>query len=152
MHIDLAVPPVRWGMELDIHPEHLTLEGRARDARRYRSLHLVEWQVEPVSEFDMTAIDAIADELQPSIGRESNNSTLSRAPADRSGCQPPDAGGGVGAGSADGVGADPRHGRGRQRRRRLGRRRHRRHDEDGVDGVGDAVGAELIDDDRDGHR
>ena len=35
--IDLAVPSARWGIELDIHPEHLTLDGDARDARRNRA-------------------------------------------------------------------------------------------------------------------
>ena len=34
-----ALPPLRWGVELDIHPEHRSLEGHAGDARRYRSLH-----------------------------------------------------------------------------------------------------------------
>ena len=55
VHIDLAVPDIRWGIELDIHPEHRSIEGHGGDARRYRSLHLVEWQVEPVSEDDLRA-------------------------------------------------------------------------------------------------
>jgi hypothetical protein len=63
VHIDLAVPAIRWGIELDIHPEHRSIEGHGGDARRYRSLHLVEWQVEPVSEADMLDVAAIADEL-----------------------------------------------------------------------------------------
>lgn len=61
--IDLAVPAVRWGVELDIHPEHRTLEGHGGDARRYRDLHALAWQIEPVSEMDMLDPDAIADEL-----------------------------------------------------------------------------------------
>jgi hypothetical protein len=63
VHIDLAVPAIKWGIELDIHPEHRSVEGHGGDARRYRSLHLVEWQVEPVSEADMQNVGAIADEL-----------------------------------------------------------------------------------------
>jgi hypothetical protein len=63
VHIDLAVAEIKWGIELDIHPEHRSIEGHAGDARRYRSLHLVDWQVEPVSERDMENMDAIADEL-----------------------------------------------------------------------------------------
>ena len=61
--IDLAVPDIRWGIELDIHPEHRSVEGQAGDARRYRDLHLVEWQIEPVTEIDMLDPPAIADEL-----------------------------------------------------------------------------------------
>ena len=32
--VDLAVPAIRWGIELDIHPEHRTFEGHANGARR----------------------------------------------------------------------------------------------------------------------
>jgi hypothetical protein len=63
VRIDLAVPAVKWGIELDIHPEHRSVEGHGSDARRYRGLHLVEWQIEPVSEIDMLDIESIADEL-----------------------------------------------------------------------------------------
>jgi hypothetical protein len=63
IHIDLAVPFIKWGIELDIHPEHRSLEGHAGDARRYRDLHRGEWQVEPVSEQDMADVNALADEL-----------------------------------------------------------------------------------------
>ncbi len=58
--IDLAVD-IRWGIELDIHPEHRGLEGHAADARRYRDLYLVEWQIEPVSELDMLDSPTIAE-------------------------------------------------------------------------------------------
>lgn len=61
--IDLAVPSVRWGVELDIHPEHLTLDGSARDAARSRQVHLVGWQVEPVAQLDLQDVDHVADEL-----------------------------------------------------------------------------------------
>jgi hypothetical protein len=61
--VDLAVPAVRWGIELDIHPEHRTFEGQANDARRVRDLHVLEWQVEPVTESDMEDLDRLADEL-----------------------------------------------------------------------------------------
>lgn len=61
--IDLAVPEIRWGIELDLHPEHRSIEGHAGDARRYRDLHLVEWQIEPVSEIDMLEPSVIATEL-----------------------------------------------------------------------------------------
>ena len=63
VHVDLAVPDIKWGIELDIHPEHRSIEGHAGDARRYRSLHFVEWQIEPVSEQDMANLNTLADEL-----------------------------------------------------------------------------------------
>ena len=63
VHVDLAVPDIKWGIELDIHPEHRTIEGHGGDARRYRSLHFVEWQIEPVSEADMANLATLADEL-----------------------------------------------------------------------------------------
>ena len=61
--IDLAVPDVQWGVELDIHPEHRSLDGHRSDARRYRDLHGVDWQIEPVSEADMNDVATVADEL-----------------------------------------------------------------------------------------
>jgi hypothetical protein len=63
VRIDLAVPDVRWGVELDIHPEHGTFEGRAAGARRARQLRLVGWQIEHVTEPDMQDVEALADEL-----------------------------------------------------------------------------------------
>jgi hypothetical protein len=61
--VDLAVPTVRWGIELDIHPEHRTFDGHASDARRTRDLHALEWQIEPVTEADMADVEKLADEL-----------------------------------------------------------------------------------------
>lgn len=63
VRIDLAVPDVRWGIELDVHPEHLTLDGHARDARRSRQVHLVGWQIEPVAALDLQDVERVADEL-----------------------------------------------------------------------------------------
>jgi len=34
--IDLAVPDIRWGIEVDLHPEHRSIEGDAGHARRRR--------------------------------------------------------------------------------------------------------------------
>ncbi len=61
--IDLAVPALRWGIELDIHPEHLTVDGDARDAIRNRQAHMIGWQIEPVTELDMRDVERLADEL-----------------------------------------------------------------------------------------
>jgi hypothetical protein len=62
-HIDLAVPDIRWGIELDIHPEHRTYEGQAYGAARTRDLHGLDWQIEPVTELDMSNVGVLADEL-----------------------------------------------------------------------------------------
>lgn len=62
-HPDLAVPAARWAVELDIHPEHRSVEGAQRDARRTRSMHRGDWQREPVTELDMVDVDGLADEL-----------------------------------------------------------------------------------------
>jgi hypothetical protein len=63
-HLDLGVPSVRWGVELDIHPEHRSVDGHHhRGARRLRSLHDSDWQIEPVTELDMASVERLADEL-----------------------------------------------------------------------------------------
>jgi len=62
-HIDLGVSEVRWGVELDIHPEHRTLDGLANDARRRREMHLMAWQIETVTELDLVDGDGLADHL-----------------------------------------------------------------------------------------
>ncbi len=61
--LDLAVPSVRWGVEIDVHPDHLLLDGTTRDKRRDRQCHRVGWQVERVTELDLVDLNAICDEL-----------------------------------------------------------------------------------------
>lgn len=63
LHVDLAVPEVRWGVELDIHPEHRSLEGHASDAERRREMHRLAWQVETVAEHDMAQLGRLTREL-----------------------------------------------------------------------------------------
>ncbi|MFV0307423.1 MAG: type IV toxin-antitoxin system AbiEi family antitoxin domain-containing protein [Desertimonas sp.] len=73
-HVDLGVPAVRWGVELDIHPEHRSVEGHARDARRRRAMHAVGWEIEVVGEADVDTVAALAsaaDELAASFRRRS---------------------------------------------------------------------------------
>lgn len=61
--LDLAVPSLRWGVEIDVHPDHLLLDGTTRDKRRDRQCHRVGWQVERVTELDLVDLNAICDEL-----------------------------------------------------------------------------------------
>ena len=75
VHVDLAVPEIRWGIELDIHPEHRSLEGHAGDARRTRSLHSIGWEIEPVSEHDMADVNAVADQWRRCITTAGCSST-----------------------------------------------------------------------------
>jgi hypothetical protein len=62
--LDLAVPAARWGIEIDIHPDHLLLDGTAKDKRRDRQCHRIGWQIERVTELDMLDLDGLLDELQ----------------------------------------------------------------------------------------
>ena len=57
------MPDVRWGIELDIHPDHLTLDRGTNDSRRIRNLHLIDWQIETVTELDLEDLEALVREL-----------------------------------------------------------------------------------------
>jgi len=61
LHLDLGVPGVRWGVELDIHPDHRTPQGHRRDTRRRRSMQWSGWQVEEVAELDVADAVTLAD-------------------------------------------------------------------------------------------
>lgn len=63
LRLDLAVRDARWGVELDIHPEHRSLEGHAADAERRREMHRMAWQIETVTEHDMRDVERLADDL-----------------------------------------------------------------------------------------
>jgi hypothetical protein len=62
--IDLSIPAIRWGIELDLHPDHLLLGGTARDKRRDRQCHLIGWEIERVTELDLLDLDGLLAELQ----------------------------------------------------------------------------------------
>jgi hypothetical protein len=64
VRLDLAVPAIRWGIEIDGHPEHFMLEGGTSDRRRDRQCHLIGWQVERVSPLDMADLPGLCDELE----------------------------------------------------------------------------------------
>ncbi len=63
VRIDMAVPDLRWAVEVDVHPHHLDLVGTTRDKRRDRQLHLIGWQVERVTRLDLLDLRGILDEL-----------------------------------------------------------------------------------------
>jgi len=63
VHVDLGVADARWGVELDIHPEHRTVEGHAADAARRRDMVRAGWQVETLTERDMCRPEPVAADL-----------------------------------------------------------------------------------------
>jgi hypothetical protein len=63
VRIDMAVPHVRWAVEVDIHPHHLGLVGTTLDKQRDRQLHLIDWQVERVTALDFVDLTTTLDEL-----------------------------------------------------------------------------------------
>ena len=63
VRLDLAVPAVRWAIEIDVHPSHERSPGIARDKRRDRALHLAGWQVERVAPDDLAQPARLLDEL-----------------------------------------------------------------------------------------
>ena len=63
VRLDLAVPAVRWGIEIDVHPDHLLLDGTTKDKQRDRQCHRLGWQIERVTEIDLLDLDGLVDEL-----------------------------------------------------------------------------------------
>jgi len=63
VRVDLAVPAVRWGVEVDVHPSHRMPVGVVRDKQRDRQLHRVDWQVEHVSDEEFVDLESLLDEL-----------------------------------------------------------------------------------------
>lgn len=62
--LDIAVPGIRWGIEVDVHPDHLLLEGTTRDKARDRQCHLIDWQIERVTKLDLVDLPGLAVELK----------------------------------------------------------------------------------------
>jgi hypothetical protein len=61
--IDLSISELRWGVEIDIHPDHLGINGTAADKRRDRQCHLIGWEIERVTTLDLLDLDQTIDEL-----------------------------------------------------------------------------------------
>ena len=62
VRLDVSVPDIRWGLEVDVHPDHFLQLGTA-DRRRDRQCHRIGWQVDRVTAIDMLDFDAMIDEL-----------------------------------------------------------------------------------------
>jgi hypothetical protein len=63
IRFDMSVQAVRWAVEVDVHPEHLTLPGTSNDKRRDRACHRIDWQVDRVTELELLDVEGICDEL-----------------------------------------------------------------------------------------
>ncbi len=61
--LDLSVPSIRWGIEIDVHPDHLLLEGGTRDRRRDRQAHQLGWQIDRVTALDLLVMSDLLEEL-----------------------------------------------------------------------------------------
>ena len=67
---DLAIPTIRWVLEVDVHPEHRTLEGQASDHRRARKSRQVGWVVEQVAESELNGeFDVTMDDIALAVTR-----------------------------------------------------------------------------------
>lgn len=63
IRLDVSVPAVRWGLEIDAHPGHLGLSGSTRDKQRDRQCHMIGWQVDRVTPLELTDVPTLAEEL-----------------------------------------------------------------------------------------
>ncbi|MCU1394384.1 MAG: hypothetical protein JWM34_2812 [Ilumatobacteraceae bacterium] len=63
IRLDISVPDICWGLEIDIHPDHFLRDGNGADRQRDRQCHLIGWQVDRVTALDLLDLDALADEL-----------------------------------------------------------------------------------------
>lgn len=72
LRFDLAIPSLRWALEVDAHPSHHTSEGAARDKFRDRCCSEIGWLVQRVGEpdlrFDLTST---LDQIGRTIARRS---------------------------------------------------------------------------------
>ena len=62
IRMDISVPEIRWGLEVDVHPDHFLQQGTA-DRRRDRQCHLIRWQVDRVTAIDLLDLGALIPEL-----------------------------------------------------------------------------------------
>ena len=67
---DLAVPTMRWAIEVDVFPTHQETEGRRRDRRRDEAAKSFGWDVTRIVESDLgPSIAATVDRVRRSFDR-----------------------------------------------------------------------------------
>jgi very-short-patch-repair endonuclease len=67
---DIAVPVAWWALEIDVHPEHRTVDGAARDNRRDDAAEAAGWAVRRLAEAQLTQeFGATIDSVIAAIAR-----------------------------------------------------------------------------------
>ena len=66
---DIAIPELRWALEVDVHPEHRTLEGAARDSDRDDAADASGWFVRRIAEVQLVlrfqrTMDAVVESIE----------------------------------------------------------------------------------------
>lgn len=61
--LDLAVPSIKWGIEIDVHPSHLGIIGSTSDKQRDRQAAILGWSITRVTGLDFAEFDLMIDEL-----------------------------------------------------------------------------------------
>lgn len=70
VRFDLAIPDLRWALEVDVHPEHRSLEGASRDNRRDAAAEAAGWVVRRVAELQLTnALTQTMDDVVAALER-----------------------------------------------------------------------------------
>jgi very-short-patch-repair endonuclease len=81
LRFDLAIPEIRWALEVDVHPSHFTREGAAKDKFRDRCCAEAGWLVQRIGEPDLRyRFDETMDALVRHIRqrRASHHNSLDR--------------------------------------------------------------------------
>ena len=60
--LDMSVPDVRWGVEVDVHPDHFLRQGTA-DRQRDRQCHQIGWAVEHATAIELLDFDTLIEDL-----------------------------------------------------------------------------------------
>lgn len=68
---DIAIPPMRWALEVDLHPQHRTPEGEASDNRRDAAAESLGWRVRRAGEveLDRSSFERTMDDITQEIRR-----------------------------------------------------------------------------------
>lgn len=70
VRFDAAIPALKWALEIDVHPSHLSVEGSSKDKRRDRFADAAGWVTRRAGEDELqTSFEPLIDDLVASIAR-----------------------------------------------------------------------------------
>ncbi len=73
IRLDACITSLRWGVEVDVHPEHFTEAGGTRDRERDLACHGIDWQIHRVARLTLErSFDNAMDTLAMSAGRRAD--------------------------------------------------------------------------------